>query len=76
MKGENMANQPQPWVVVCTICKVLSTSPIEPDKKHPYFCSGCNVGNFYNQMYGAFGLVDCVEETRVNPNGGFVGIND
>lgn len=70
-----MANQP--WVVVCTVCKVPNTSPIKPDKKYPYICSGCDVGiTFYNQVWGTFGLVDCVEETKVSPNGGFVGIND
>lgn len=73
-----MANQPvTSWVAVCTLCKVPTTSPIQPSKRHPFYCSGCNVGiTFYNQIWGHFGLVDDVEETKVNPNGGFVGIND
>lgn len=65
-----------PWVVKCSSCEQLKTVPMKPGKG--FLCVPCLMGiDFYNLIYGDMGLVDpMAEDTKVNPNGGFVGIND
>lgn len=49
---------------------------MKPGKQ--WLCVPClNSFDFINAMYGDMALVDpMAEDTKVNPNGGFVGIND
>lgn len=65
-----------PWVVSCNSCDKLHTVPMKPGKR--FLCAPCTSGlSYINAMYGNMGLVDpMAEDTKVNPNGGFVGIND
>lgn len=65
-----------PWVVRCTGCDKLHSVPIKPGKR--FLCAPCLSGlGFVNAMYGHMALVDPIaEDTSINPNGGFVGIND
>ena len=59
-----------PWVVRCTGCDKLHSVPLKPGER--FLCSPCFNGiGYINAMYG-----NMAEDTSINPNGGFVGIND